>query len=129
MAVARRGDAPIAQVAKDFGISESCLRNWLHHADVEDGHRPGVTRAESEEVSDLRRRNRLLRAGERGPAPRRGVPVPSEPEAGPGYSVMNASMAGRQGRALRPEPVEVALRVRLQQPSLGDRALKVFGVF
>jgi|SRR5215207_8524726 len=60
VAVARRGDAPIAQVAKDFGISESCLRNWLHHADVEDGHRPGVTRAESEEVRDLRRRNRLL---------------------------------------------------------------------
>ena len=29
VAVARRGDAPIAQIAKDFGISESCLRNWL----------------------------------------------------------------------------------------------------
>jgi len=60
IAVARRGDAPVAQVAKDFGISESCLRNWLHRADVEDGNRPGVTRAESEEVKDLRRRNRLL---------------------------------------------------------------------
>ena len=60
VAVARRGDASIAQVAKDIGISESCLRNWLHRADVEDGHRPGVTRAESEEVRDLRRRNRLL---------------------------------------------------------------------
>jgi transposase-like protein len=60
VAVARRGDAPIAQVARDFGISESCLRNWLHRADVEDGHRPGVAKAESEEVKDLRRRNRLL---------------------------------------------------------------------
>src|SRR6478609_8999215 len=60
VAVARRGDTPIAQVAEDFGVSESCLRNWLHRADVEDGHRPGVTRAESEEVRDLRRRNRLL---------------------------------------------------------------------
>ena len=30
VAVARRGEAPIAQIAKDFGISESCLRNWLH---------------------------------------------------------------------------------------------------
>jgi transposase-like protein len=29
VAVARRGEAPIAQIAKDFGISESCLRNWL----------------------------------------------------------------------------------------------------
>ena len=26
VAVARRGDAPIAQIAKDFGISESCPR-------------------------------------------------------------------------------------------------------
>ena len=60
VAVARRGDTPIARVAKDFGVCESCLRNWLHRADVEDGHRPGVTRAESEEVRDLRRRNRLL---------------------------------------------------------------------
>ena len=60
IAVARRGDAPIAQVAKDFGISESCLRNWMHQADVEDGHRPGTTKVENQEVKDLRRRNRLL---------------------------------------------------------------------
>jgi len=30
VAVARRGEAAIAQIAKDVGISESCLRNWLH---------------------------------------------------------------------------------------------------
>ena len=60
VAVARRGEAPIAQIAKDFGISESCLRNWLQRADVEDGHRPGVTSAESAELRELKRRNRLL---------------------------------------------------------------------
>ena len=60
IAVARRGDVPIAQTAKDFGISESTLRNWLRQADVEDGARPGVTKAESEEVRALKRRNRLL---------------------------------------------------------------------
>ena len=60
VAVARKGDAPISQVAKDFGISESCLRNWLTKADVEDGRRPGVTAAESVELGELRRRNRLL---------------------------------------------------------------------
>lgn len=43
VAVARKGEAPIAEVAKDFGISESCLRKWLHVADVEDGRRPGTT--------------------------------------------------------------------------------------
>ncbi|CAL8969475.1 IS3 family transposase ISMsm7 [Propionicimonas sp. T2.31MG-18] len=60
VAVARKGEAPIAQVAKDFGISESCLRNWLRAADVEDGVRPGVTSSESAELRELKRRNRLL---------------------------------------------------------------------
>ena len=60
VAVARRGEAPLSQVAKDFGISESCLRNWLKSADVEDGARPGTTRQESDELRELKRRNRLL---------------------------------------------------------------------
>jgi transposase-like protein len=60
MAVARRGEAPIKDIAKDFGISESCLRNWLHAADVEGGAKPGVTASESAELRELRRRNRLL---------------------------------------------------------------------
>jgi transposase len=29
VAVARMGDAPLSQIAKDFGISESCLHRWL----------------------------------------------------------------------------------------------------
>ena len=60
VAVARKGEAPISQVAKDFGISESCLRNWLHAADVEDGVRSGVMSSESSELRELKRRNRLL---------------------------------------------------------------------
>ena len=60
VAVARKGGAPIAEIAKDFGISESCLRNWLAKADVGDGLRPGVTAGESAELRELKRRNRLL---------------------------------------------------------------------
>ena len=60
VAVARKGEASIAEIAKDFGISESCLRNWLAKADVEDGRRQGVTAAESVELRELKRRNRLL---------------------------------------------------------------------
>jgi transposase len=60
VAVARRGQAPISQIAKDFGISESCLRNWLRAAEVEDGARPGVTSAESAELREARRKIRLL---------------------------------------------------------------------
>jgi transposase len=60
VAVARKGEAPLKQVAADFGISESCLANWLRAADVEDGKRVGVTREESAELRELRKRNRLL---------------------------------------------------------------------
>lgn len=44
VAVARKGHAPLSQVAKDFGISEGSLRNWMQKADIEDGHRPGSDR-------------------------------------------------------------------------------------
>jgi transposase len=58
--VARASDSSVAQVAKDFGISESCLHRWLSQDDVEQGNRPGVTASESAELRELRRRNRLL---------------------------------------------------------------------
>ncbi|MBQ0897977.1 IS3 family transposase [Micromonospora sp. U56] len=60
VAVARKGEAPIAQIAKDFGISEACLHRWLKLADVEDGVRPGTTSSESAELRELRRRNKVL---------------------------------------------------------------------
>jgi transposase-like protein len=50
----------LKQIATDFGIAESCLRNWLRAADVEDGAKPGVTSDQAAELRELRRRNRLL---------------------------------------------------------------------
>jgi len=58
--VARTSDSSVAQIAKDFGISESCLHRWLAMDDVEQGNRPGVTASESAELRELRRRNKLL---------------------------------------------------------------------
>lgn len=60
--VARNRDdgTTVKQIAADFGISESRLMNWLMKADVEDGHRPGVSSSESAELRELKRRNRLL---------------------------------------------------------------------
>jgi transposase len=60
VAVARKGEAPISQIAKDFGISESCLHRWLHLADIDDGVRPGVTTSESAELREAKKRVRLL---------------------------------------------------------------------
>ena len=60
VAVARKGEAPLSQIARDFGISESCLHRWLKLADVDDGVRLGVTSSESAELRELRKRNRAL---------------------------------------------------------------------
>ena len=60
VAVAHRGQGTLAQIAKDFGISESCLHNWMKAADVDEGRRPGLSREESEQLRELKKRNRLL---------------------------------------------------------------------
>ena len=58
--LARTGDVPVAQVAKDLGISESCLRRWMSVADVDDGRKPGLTSDERAELVRLRREKRVL---------------------------------------------------------------------
>ncbi|WP_407319964.1 hypothetical protein UQW22_05820 [Isoptericola halotolerans] len=60
VAIIRRGEAPIKKVANDFGISESCRRNWLRQVDVEDGAKLGVAASESAELREARKRVRLL---------------------------------------------------------------------
>jgi transposase len=51
---------PIARLAKDLGISESCLRNWIAQAEIDTGQREGLTSKEREELVELRRRARVL---------------------------------------------------------------------
>jgi transposase-like protein len=64
IAVARQGGQSIAQVARGFGVSKSCLSRWLRIADRDEG-RPappsgaGATLDEAE-VRELRRRNKQL---------------------------------------------------------------------
>lgn len=59
---ARTGNKPVAALAKDLGISESCLRNWMAQADADDagGGSDRLTSAEKKELAELRRRNRQL---------------------------------------------------------------------
>ena len=51
-----------------MGINPETLRNWVSQAEVDEGHRPGVTSAEARrvvelerEVRELRRANEILR--------------------------------------------------------------------
>lgn len=60
VAVARKGHAPLSQVAKDFGISEGSLTNWMQKADIEGGHRPGLSEADRVELREAKKRIRLL---------------------------------------------------------------------
>jgi transposase-like protein len=56
----RRGEQSVPQIAKDLGISESCLRRWVAVDDVDTGRREGVSSDERKELVELRRRNRVL---------------------------------------------------------------------
>ncbi len=60
VAVARRGEAAISRITKDFGISESCLQRGLKVADVVDGVKPGVTQADAAELREANKCIRLL---------------------------------------------------------------------
>ncbi|MFD8531767.1 transposase [Streptosporangium canum] len=58
--LARKGDKPVSVLAKDLGISDSCLRSWMRQADTDDNGGAKLTSAEKKELSDLRRRTRQL---------------------------------------------------------------------
>ncbi|MFI6451898.1 transposase [Streptosporangium amethystogenes] len=58
--LARKGDKPVSVLAKDLGISDSCLRGWMRQADTDDNGGAKLTSAEKKELSDLRRRTRQL---------------------------------------------------------------------
>ncbi|TDD81523.1 transposase [Actinomadura rubrisoli] len=65
--VARQGDKSVVQLAKDLGISRSCLQNWVNRADADtnkadsgDKDAGRLTNAEKKELVELRRRNRQL---------------------------------------------------------------------
>ena len=60
VAVARRGDLKLVEVAVDFGISEESVRRWMRQADIDDGIKDGLTTAEQAEIVQLRRDKRRL---------------------------------------------------------------------
>ena len=57
----RESGKPMAQIAGDLGVSVESLRKWTRQAQIDAGEREGLTTAEREELSRLRRENRILR--------------------------------------------------------------------
>jgi transposase len=61
VALARKREIPWTQIAKDFGISEAAVHNWVKKADVADGLTVAAPVAsESAELREARKRIRLL---------------------------------------------------------------------
>jgi transposase len=58
--LAQNTERSIAQVARDLGVSNQTLRNWVKQADVDAGRREGLSSEEREELRRLRRENRTL---------------------------------------------------------------------
>ena len=59
--LARLGEQPVAMIAKDLGISESCLRNWMAQADADEGKDTArLTGNERAELAELRKKSKRL---------------------------------------------------------------------
>jgi transposase len=57
-----RGDRSIGQVARDFDLTETAVREWVRQAERDAGTGDGgLTSAERQELAALRRENRRLR--------------------------------------------------------------------
>jgi transposase len=59
--IVHSSDKSIAQVARELGIYDSTLGNWVKQDEINRGVRDGVTTTEREEVTELRRENARLR--------------------------------------------------------------------
>ena len=59
---ASAGDRTVGQVAKDFDLTETAVREWVKQAELDAGTRSdGLTSDERAELAQLRRENRRLR--------------------------------------------------------------------
>lgn len=54
--LARMRGKPVSEISADLGISDSCLRNWMKQAEVDEGRRAdGLSSADRAELVELRR--------------------------------------------------------------------------
>jgi transposase len=61
IALARQGQRPIAEIAYELGIAESCLRRWLKQDQLDLRERDdGLSSSERDELRRLRRENARL---------------------------------------------------------------------
>jgi transposase len=54
-------DRSLSRLAKDLGVADQTLRNWVQHAEIDDGEHDALAPHEREELRQLRREVRTLR--------------------------------------------------------------------
>ena len=57
----RTSGKPIAEVCRDLDLTETAVRRWVAQAEIDAGRRDGLTTAEREELTQLRKEVRVLR--------------------------------------------------------------------
>jgi transposase len=57
----RTSGKSVAEVCRDLDLTETAVRRWVAQADIDTGRRDGLTTAEREELTRLRREVRVLR--------------------------------------------------------------------
>jgi transposase-like protein len=56
----RTSERSVPQLAKELGVSEGSLRNWVGQRDVDEGRTEGLNSDERDELRRLRRENKVL---------------------------------------------------------------------
>lgn len=51
----------LRRVGDQLGINPETLRNWVQQAEIDEGHRPGVTTDEAKRIAELEREVKELR--------------------------------------------------------------------
>jgi transposase len=54
-------ERPIPGIAREIGVSDGTLRNWVNQDEIDSGQRAGLTTEEKEELRRLRREVKTLR--------------------------------------------------------------------
>jgi transposase len=92
-------DRSIPQVAKELGVSDNTLRNWVKQAQIDEADREGFTTQEREELKKLRKEVKVLRQ-EREILRKAGRP--SSPERRTGYKVSTYELIDAERASFSP---------------------------